>query len=310
MSENLHGETFMEPISQMKAFWPEWTVEHEIGRGSCGSVYKVSRTIFAKKCYSAVRVIRIPMNDSDVEAYMAKNRSYSLTRAHIRQLALSFVHEILMMIEFRGADNVVGIEDFKIIEQEEEIRWDIFIRMEYLTCLTDVITERRISEKEVAKIGIDICSALELCEEKHTVHGNIRPNNIFVSRFGTYKLGDIGIARQLFPLQALGAYSPYMAPEIYRGHRFYASADIYALGIVLYKLLNRNCMPFVNPTAKSNSYKDVNEARRRIFVGEKKPAPYDASGPMSRVILKACSAEAADRFRSAGEMKRELENCL
>ena len=47
MSGKLPGETPMEPISQMKAFWPDWNVEKEIGAGAYGHVYKVSRNVGA-----------------------------------------------------------------------------------------------------------------------------------------------------------------------------------------------------------------------------------------------------------------------
>lgn len=143
----------MDAISQMKTFWPDWTVEKEIGAGAYGHVYKVSRRVGAKTFYSAVKVIRIPQSDSEVKAIMAEDGSHSATKAHFRELVEDCKREITMMMDLRGTANVVEVEDFKVIEQKDEIRWDIFIRMEYLTCLTDVITERRLTEKEVAKVG-------------------------------------------------------------------------------------------------------------------------------------------------------------
>ncbi len=309
----LSGETPMDAISQMKTFWPDWTVEKEIGAGAYGHVYKVSRRVGAKTFYSAVKVIRIPQSDSEVKAIMAEDGSHSATKAHFRELVEDCKREITMMMDLRGTANVVEVEDFKVIEQKDEIRWDIFIRMEYLTCLTDVITERRLTEKEAAKVGIDICSALELCEDNHIIHRDIKPGNIFVSRFGTYKLGDFGIAKQLErgagTLSSRGTYD-YMAPEMFRGQRYDASVDIYALGIVLYKLLNRNRAPFLAPKAERISSKDREDALGKRINGESLPAPCDASVSMSRVILKACRAKAADRFRSPGEMKDQLENVL
>ena len=309
----LSGETPMDAISQMKTFWPDWTVEKEIGAGAYGHVYKVSRRVGAKTFYSAVKVIRIPQSDSEVKAIMAEDGSHSATKAHFRELVEDCKREITMMMDLRGTANVVEVEDFKVIEQKDEIRWDIFIRMEYLTCLTDVITERRLTEKEAAKVGIDICSALELCEDNHIIHRDIKPGNIFVSRFGTYKLGDFGIAKQLErgagTLSSRGTYD-YMAPEMFRGQRYDASVDIYALGIVLYKLLNRNRAPFLDPKAERISSKDREDALGKRINGESLPAPCDASVSMSRVILKACRAKAADRFRSPGEMKAQLENVL
>ena len=55
--------------------------------------------------------------------------------------------------------------------------------MEYLTCLTDVIIRKRLSEEEAVKLGIDICSALELCEKKKIIHRDIKPSNIIITHY-------------------------------------------------------------------------------------------------------------------------------
>lgn len=48
--------------------------------------------------------------------------------------------------------------------------------------------------REVAKLGCDICSALEACHESGIIHRDIKPANILVTETGDYKLGDFGIA--------------------------------------------------------------------------------------------------------------------
>lgn len=301
----------MDIISQMKKIWPDWTVVDKIGAGSYGHVYKVSRIVADRTYYSAVKVITVPQNESEVKAVFAEEGSHSATKAHFKELVDDCIREITIMMDLRGASNVVEVEDFKVIEYENEIRWDIFIRMEYLTCLTDIITQRKLSEKEVAKIGVDLCSALEICEKKQVIHRDIKPGNIFVSEFGTYKLGDFGIAREMDrasgTLSSRGTYD-YMAPEMFRGMRYDATVDLYALGIVLYKLMNRNRAPFLDPEAPKISARDKEAALGRRISGEKLPAPCDASALMSGIILKACSADPKDRFRTPGQMKVLLEN--
>ena len=303
----------MDIISQMKKIWPDWTVVDKIGAGSYGHVYKVSRIVADRTYYSAAKVITVPQNEGEVKAVFAEEGSHSATKAHFKELVDDCIREITIMMDLRGASNVVEVEDFKVIEYENEIRWDIFIRMEYLTCLTDIITQRKLSEKEVAKIGVDLCSALEICEKKQVIHRDIKPGNIFVSEFGTYKLGDFGIAREMDrasgTLSSRGTYD-YMAPEMFRGMRYDATVDLYALGIVLYKLMNRNRAPFLDPEAPKISARDKEAALGRRISGEKLPAPCDASALMSGIILKACSADPADRFRTPGQMKVLLENIL
>ena len=304
---------FMDSISQMKNFWPDWTVVDKVGAGSYGHVYKVKRSVAGKTYYSAVKVITVPQNESEVKAVYAEEGSHSATKEHFRALVDDCIREITIMMDLRGTANVVEVEDFQVVEYEKEIRWDIFIRMEYLTCLTDIIPERKFSEKETAKLGVDLCSALELCGKKQIIHRDIKPGNIFVSEFGTYKLGDFGIARQMDrasgTLSSRGTYD-YMAPEMFKGMRYDATVDLYALGIVLYKLMNRNRAPFLDPEAARITSEDKEAALGKRISGENLPAPCDASVPMSIIILKACRADPTDRFRTPGQMKTHLENIL
>ena len=81
----------------------------------------------------------------------------------------------------------------------------------------------------------------------HVVHRDIKPENIFVSATGDFKLGDFGIARTIekttFGMSKKGTY-PYMAPEIYQGKESDILVDMYSLGLVMYRMLNDNRLPF------------------------------------------------------------------
>ncbi|MCR4655916.1 MAG: protein kinase [Lachnospiraceae bacterium] len=97
-------------------------------------------------------------------------------------------------------------------------------------------------EKAVLKLGVDICSALEICAMKKVIHRDIKPENIFINEFGDYKLGDFGVARKLEnvagALSQKGTYN-YMAPEVEKGTSYNETVDLYSLGLVLYRFLNR-----------------------------------------------------------------------
>ena len=114
--------------------------------------------------------------------------------------------------------------------------------MELLSSLVNK-TADSFSEAETVKIGMDICNALELCQKAKIIHRDIKPSNIFVNANGDYKLGDFGIAKVLSGatsgMSKKGTYS-YMAPEIYKCEPANYTSDIYSLGVVLYKLLNKN----------------------------------------------------------------------
>ena len=67
--------------------------------------------------------------------------------------------------------------------------------------------------------------------------------------------------------------SNYMAPEIYRGEAYNGSVDIYSLGIVMYRLLNKGRLPFMPPYPKPISYEDSENAMSRRLNGEPLPEP-------------------------------------
>lgn len=166
-------------------------------------------------------------------------------------------------------------------------------------------------EIDILKLGIDICRALEICQEKNIIHRDIKPENIFVNDRGDFKLGDFGIARTIEKtisnLSKKGTYA-YMAPEVYRGMKYGSSVDIYSLGMVLYRYLNQNRMPFL--PFGTIRYQDRENALERRMQGEIIPPPINGSDELKAAVLKALSFDAKERYRTPKEFREALENCL
>lgn len=293
----------------LKDIWPEWKIVKQIGRGSFGIVYEVVRYEHQIESHAAVKVISIPQSQSDVVLLRSKGLTEKDTKSYFEKIVDDFISEIQLMDSFKGIQNIVNIDDYKVVEKKSEIGWDIYIRMELLTPLNDYICGRRLLESDVIKLGCEICTALELCEKKNIIHLDIKPENIFVNSFGNFKLGDFGAARHLeyltFGLSKKGTYS-YMAPEVERGITYGSTADIYSLGLVLYGLLNKNRLPFLEANDKGLNLNEQKNAAFRRMQGEPFPPPCDASDDMSPIILCACSFDPRQRFSSAAAMKNAL----
>ena len=290
--------------------WPEWKLVEKIGEGSFGKVYKAKRTERGRSFYSAIKIISIPGNKGELDSVRSEMNDEQSTREYFRNLVEDCIQEIYTMEHFCGNSHVVSFEDFKIVEYLDEIGWDIFIRMEYLTSFMDYCTGKELTEKEVIKLGCDLAMALIYCRKLNIIHRDVKPENIFVSRFGDFKLGDFGIAREqahtMSNMSKKGTYS-YMAPEIYKGEKYDSSIDIYSLGIVLYKLMNQNRLPFLSLDKQLITYRDKENALARRMAGEKMPAPVNASAAFSHIILKACAYEPGKRYRKPEDMLRDLE---
>ena len=290
--------------------WPEWELIEKIGEGSFGKVYKAKRTERGRSFYSAIKIISIPASKGELDSVRSEMNNEQSTREYFRNLVEDCVQEIYTMEHFCGNSHVVSFEDFKVVEYLDEIGWDISIRMEYLTSFMDYCTGKELTEKEVIKLGCDLAMALIYCRKLNIIHRDVKPENIFVSRFGDFKLGDFGIAREqahtMSNMSKKGTYS-YMAPEIYKGEKYDSSIDIYSLGIVLYKLMNQNRLPFLSLDKQLITYRDKETALARRMAGEKMPVPVNASAAFSHIILKACAYEPGKRYRKPEDMLRDLE---
>jgi tetratricopeptide (TPR) repeat protein len=82
--------------------------------------------------------------------------------------------------------------------------------------------------------------------------------------------------------------------------------DIYSLGLVLYKLLNNNRLPFLDPTTQNIQYQDRKSAIDRRLSGEALIAPINASPHLAQVILIACAFKPAERFQTPTAFKNAL----
>ena len=131
-----------------------------------------------------------------------------------------------------------------------------------------------------------------------------------MSKYGDYKLGDFGIARQIertmSGLSKKGTYQ-YMAPEVFKGDEYGASVDTYSLGIVMYRFLNKNRAPFLPEYPNLITPRDREEAVQRRMSGEPLPEIEGIDANLNSIVLKACSYERANRFQNASEMKVALE---
>ena len=287
--------------------WPGWETVRLIGRGSFATVYEIERDVFGHKEKAALKAITIPQNDNDIEELYDSGYDEASVTATFKSHMESIVNEYSIMREMTGSANVVSCDDFRIVPHDDNIGWDIFIKMELLTPLTKALGKQPDDEQAI-QIAKDICNALILCKKYGIVHRDIKPQNIFISKNGDYKLGDFGIAKTIEKTSGgtkIGTYK-YMAPEVYNNQPYNHTADIYSLGLVLYWILNERRLPFMPlpPTPAVASQEE--DARAKRFVGMPIPAPAHGSEKLKQIVLRACAFDPKDRYQSASEMLHDL----
>ena len=288
--------------------WPGWETVRLIGRGSFGAVYEIERDNYGHKEKAALKVISIPQRASDIDDLVSDGYDEESITSRFEGYMQDIVREYSMMADMKGCANIVYCDDWKSIQHDDGMGWDIFIKMELLTALPRVLS-KTITDEQVIRIGMDICNALAFCESRNLLHRDIKPQNIFVAPDGTYKLGDFGIAKTAERTTSgtkTGTYK-YMAPEVYNNQPYGGKADIYSLGLVLYWLLNERRTPFLPLPPATPTSTEEDKARAKRFSGELIPAPAHGSKELQRIVLKACAFDQKDRYQNAEEMLQDLK---
>lgn len=294
-------------------FFGTWYFDGEnciLGSGSFASVFRVIRhDASVKPC--ALKIITIPKSEAEINAQRSEGMDDASIQRYYQHMADDIKKEYELMSELKGCNNVVSCEDFIAFRHENGFGFDIVIRTELLEPLVAFELANNIDNLVVIKLGIDMCNALERCSIKNIIHRDIKPDNIFISSMGDFKLGDFGIARTMdnivMAMSRKGTPN-YMAPEVYFSKPYDNTADIYSLGIVLYRMLNNMRVPFLPLDKKELSPSDRENAfKRRIINGEMLPRPCYGDEALKSIVLKACAYNKNDRYQRPEEMRRHLE---
>ena len=302
----------------LNPFGDEWRIENELGRGSFGVVYRIARTDDSGML-SAMKWIPLPDDDLEISRMLAEGNTMTEVRAYYERLRGSVVEEIKLLNKLRGNSHIVSLEDYRVVSREgtDAVGFDIFIRMELLTPLTEYLKTHRMTFRDIIRLGVDLCSALADCGRLSIIHRDIKPDNIFVSSDEEYfKLGDFGIARQLQQgadaLKRVGSPA-YMAPEVYRTEDYDQRADIYSLGLVLYRLLNGRRDPFVPADMAIVPPDEEEKAVQVRMSGRQLPPPSrlpDGLVRLGDVVKKACAYDVEARYQTPEDMAEALKGLL
>ena len=291
----------------------DWNIVSCLGAGSYGKVFEIERSEFGQTYRAALKVITVPQSSAEVRSVISEGMSVSQAEAYFHGIVEELMHEFSIMFKLKGTANIVSCEDLRVLEHPDGIGWDILIRMELLHPLLPYVYQHPMARRDIIKLGIDICKALELCQRYNIIHRDIKPENIFISDNGDYKLGDFGIARTIerttSGLSQKGTYS-YMAPEVYAGREYGFSVDTYSLGLVLYRMLNKNRGPFLPQPPEAITFSSREQALARRMSSEPLPRPFYGEGRLGEIVLKACAFDPKDRYSSPQQLRQELEAIL
>ncbi len=217
---------------------------------------------------------------------------------------------ILSALSESGVKNIVRYYENDIIDTPSPKTYDIYILMEYLTPLDSYIEQHPFTVKDVIRLGKDILNALIACHAQKIIHRDIKDDNIFVSPEGDFKLGDFGVSKALKDksrAESVKGTPNFIAPEVYLGKEKYDNTvDLYSLGIVLYKLLNRSRNPFLPMYPDPYNTNDEDKAFEERMSGKTPEMPLLARNALGAAVLKAIMNR-ENRYNSAEEFLEALQ---
>lgn len=296
--------------------WPGWEMVRQIGAGSFGTVYEIETKEDGVIRKAALKVMSIPPSRADIQVLYDSGIATSQEEAttYINDQIKSVSQEFKVMAALKGNPNIVSFENHMVLPHEGWPGADILIRMELLTPLNQYLRSHVMDEEEVIRLGMDICNALQTCHAMTPpiLHRDIKAANVMVDDDHHFKLGDFGVARVMEGSKSahtMAGTEDYMAPEVVQMTGYRATADLYSLGILLYRMLNNNRNPFL-PTEGSLTAEIRNEARLKLLNGVPVPLPMNGSEDLYNVIRKVLSYDPEDRYQTAADFRAALEGCL
>ncbi len=198
-------------------------------------------------------------------------------------------------------DNIVRVED-----AGKTSDGTLYVAMEYLPrgSVEDVFKGAPVPLSFAFKILEDICWAIEYAHQKDYIHRDIKPANLLLTKQGTTKLSDFGLATKV-PRGATASpygYLTHLAPEVLRTGKTSKRSDIYALGVTAYRLINGD--GFLPDVSNFGDIQDL------ILAGEypnrNHYRPY-VPNKVQKIINKCMFVRSNERFKSAKEFRRAIE---
>lgn len=292
-----------------------------IGRGGMGSVW------LAEQSKPVRRRVALKLIRADIDSDAAMQRF-----AAERQAIAMMDHQNIARILDAGTTET-GLPFF-VMEFVDGVQFDNY-------CDTN-----RLSIRERLKLMIPVCRAVQHAHHKGIIHRDIKPSNVVVATYdgqAVPKVIDFGLAKALDAHNLLTDETlhtefghligtlQYVSPEQATGEDVDTRADVYSLGVMLYKLLT-GTTPLQRNALSEHSLmhvltlirqKDPPRPSQRLIIANESTASISESrgesadkirqclkGDIDWIVMKALEKDRNQRYETANELARDIERFL
>lgn len=257
----------------------KYRIESRLGRGGMGTVYKGVDGSLGREV--AIKCINTDIADA---LLLKRFRTEALTLARLNHPNIATLFELA---EHEG----------QLLMIMEFVRGETLDRMSHHTGPLPI--------DSAARLSLQVLDALGHAHRAGVVHRDLKPANLMLNEAGLIKVMDFGLARiigteHLTNDGFMVGTPAYMAPEQVLGREIDGRADLYAMGVVLYRLLT-GCLPFNAESGIAMVHKQISD----------EPAPIrqvrpDLPEALEQILNRALAKAPDARFQTADEFKTVL----
>ena len=270
-----------------------YQVDKLIARGGMATVYLAHQVGLNRPV--ALKVLAPPPDADDAAAFEE--------RFHLEARSLASLNHA----------NIVTVYDFG---ETDDGRY--YLAMEFVDGpkFSDLLRDGPMPMERAIPLIMQVCTGLRYAHKRHVVHRDLKPSNILVAELDDgepqVKLVDFGLVKltvddQSITRAGLILGSPHcMAPEQVRGVEVDQRADVYAVGVLLFRTLTGH-YPFHGPNSAATMIAHLNEPVPTFF----SVAPHIVVAEGLEDIVRRCLAKnPRDRFANMRELMEALAGCM
>lgn len=287
----------------IKKILPEWSLSYTLSEKKGEKLYQAERAIGDATKYSVIRTISIPADKEEEERLSERLANVDEYKKYVSECVKRKKEELRLLRKLCEKPGIVCMRESYDVSNNDETGYILIARYDYIEPLNRYISSNGLTVGNAIRMGVDICHGLESLHKENIIHGNVRPDNIYINSAGRFRLGGFDIdlikGRKQLPEKTISALR-FISPEMCMGEGKDVTSDVYALGMVLYSLLNGGKLPFENEFGQD-------KALKMRLLGEPIPRPAYDAGKLTDIVMKACSFDPKNRYASPLLMRHDLE---
>jgi serine/threonine-protein kinase len=257
----------------------KYRVESRLGRGGMGTVYRAVDETLGRDV--AIKCLNPEIGEPEL---LKRFRAEAVTLARLNHPNIATLFEL-------------ATHDGQLLMVMEFVRGETFDRV--------LQREGPMPVGRAAQLCAQVLDALEHAHRSGVVHRDLKPANLMLTESGLVKVMDFGLARMVGTEHLTNdgymvGTPAYMSPEQVLGRDIDGRADIYAIGVVLFRLLTAE-LPFKADSGVAMVHRQLNDPPTPV-----RQVRGELSETCEAILLRALSKSADDRFQSADEFRTAL----